>query len=341
MKNNKLTTIQKVLVFVSGIFLITVLFVPLWRIDLVAPQYPEGLTLIMYPNKLAGNVEIINGLNHYIGMKTLHTSDFIEFRILPYIIGFFALFCFVTLLVNRKKLLTALFISFAAFGVIAMIDFYRWEYNYGHNLDPSAPIQVPGMSYTPPLIGYKELLNFEAYSMAHVGGFLFFGTGFILLVASFLPYFKKKKMAVKSKSMTVAAAALLIFISGCNSGPTPIRLGQDGCDFCKMSIADNQFGAEILTKKGKVYKFDDTHCLSAFRSEKIDTNDISEIYFVNYIDPHNFIPSGKVLLLKSPDLHSPMGGNTAAFDNEGDLKLTQKKVNGEILSVQQMFNSEK
>ena len=60
-----------------------VLFVPLWQIQLSAPQYPEGLNLLIYPSKLGGNVDIINGLNHYIGMKTLHTQDFREFTALP------------------------------------------------------------------------------------------------------------------------------------------------------------------------------------------------------------------------------------------------------------------
>ena len=58
----------------------------MWRIELNAPQYPEGLIMLIYPNKLGGNVDIINGLNHYIGMKTLHTEDFIEFTLLPVII---------------------------------------------------------------------------------------------------------------------------------------------------------------------------------------------------------------------------------------------------------------
>ena len=79
-----------------GLALVAVLFVPLWRIELNAPQYPEGLMLLIYPDKLAGNVDIINGLNHYIGMKTLHTADFLEFTILPYCIGFFALLFVVT-----------------------------------------------------------------------------------------------------------------------------------------------------------------------------------------------------------------------------------------------------
>ena len=84
--------------------MVAVLFVPMWRIDLVAPQYPEGLKLLIYPDKLAGNVDIINGLNHYIGMKTLHTGDFLEFTILPYIIGFFAAAFILVAVIGRKKI---------------------------------------------------------------------------------------------------------------------------------------------------------------------------------------------------------------------------------------------
>ena len=90
MNNDNLSALSKILIFISGILLILVLFVPLWQIELEAPQYPEGLVLKMYPHKIGGNVDIINGLNHYIGMRTLHTKDFIEFTVLPYIVGFFA-----------------------------------------------------------------------------------------------------------------------------------------------------------------------------------------------------------------------------------------------------------
>ncbi len=89
MKNIKLTGLARVITFICGIALIAVLFVPLWQIELAAPQYPEGLVLKMYPNKLGGNVDVINGLNHYIGMKTLHANNFIEFTVLPYIIRIF------------------------------------------------------------------------------------------------------------------------------------------------------------------------------------------------------------------------------------------------------------
>ena len=89
MKNIRLTKWIRPLLFLTGVLLVIVLFVPLWQIQLSAPQYPEGLVLKIYPDKLGGSVDIVNGLNHYIGMKTLHTKDFIEFTLLPYIIALF------------------------------------------------------------------------------------------------------------------------------------------------------------------------------------------------------------------------------------------------------------
>ncbi len=79
------------------------LFVPLWRIELDPPQYPEGLVLQLHANKIAGEVDIINGLNHYIGMATLHTENFFEFTILPYIFGALALFAFALIFYKQKK----------------------------------------------------------------------------------------------------------------------------------------------------------------------------------------------------------------------------------------------
>lgn len=194
MKNNRLTPLNRTIAFICGLALIAVLFVPLWQIELAAPQYPEGLVLKMYPNKLGGNVDVINGLNHYIGMKTLHANNFIEFTVLPYIISFFAAFCFLVAIINKRKLLTALLVSFVAFGIIAMVDFYRWNYNYGHDLDPNAAIQVPGMTYQPPLIGYKQLLNFGAYSIPDIGGWIFIGVGLLLLAAVIMQFRTKKKL---------------------------------------------------------------------------------------------------------------------------------------------------
>ena len=112
---NKLSNISRLLLFLSAIGLVLVLYVPIWRIELDAPQYPEGLSLSIHARGLKGNVDIINGLNHYIGMKTLHNEDFIEFTVLPYFILFFALAFLLVAIANRRKWLNILFILFVVF----------------------------------------------------------------------------------------------------------------------------------------------------------------------------------------------------------------------------------
>ena len=192
MKENNLTILSKGLLVLAGLLFIGSLFVPMWRIELNAPQYPEGLMLQLHANKIGGDVDIINGLNHYIGMATLHTENFFEFKILPYIFGAFALISLILVFINNRKTVFAFLITFVLFVILAGIDFYRWNYEYGHNLDPNAAIKVPGMAYQPPLIGYKQLLNFGAYSIPDIGGWMLAGAGVLLFVVV-LKEFKFKK----------------------------------------------------------------------------------------------------------------------------------------------------
>lgn len=131
---------------------------------------------------------------------------------------------------------------------------------------------------------------------------------------------------------TIAAKVvfLMLCLTSCSVGPEKIEVGKDACSFCRMSIADNRFGGEILTKKGKVYKFDDTHCMLGFiKANTIDKDNIKETYFVNFEEPHDLIQAGRVILLKSKALHSPMGGNIAGFSDQNRLKKAIHKFNGE------------
>src|SRR5215472_14496943 len=101
MKGKLLVTVRWV-VLLCALGMFAVLFLPIWRIDLAAPQYPEGLTLRIFAHGLGGDVDIVNGLNHYIGMQALHSRDFVEFQVLPYIIGGFAVLGLLVWLFNRK-----------------------------------------------------------------------------------------------------------------------------------------------------------------------------------------------------------------------------------------------
>ncbi len=193
MKTVPLLKITKILLMVLGVALVIAIFVPIWSIFLNAPQYPEGLAMYIHSNKVSGEYEIINGLNHYIGMKEIHADEFWEFKILPFALGFFAIMCFLAAFLNRRKLLYAVTGIFLLFGVGFVFDFWRWLYDYGHNLNPHAAIIVPGMSYQPPLLGYKQLLNFEVWSYPNIGGGIMIATGVILFILAIVEFKNAKK----------------------------------------------------------------------------------------------------------------------------------------------------
>ena len=308
---------------ICGLLLLAVLYVPIWQIQLNAPQYPEGLVLLIFANKLGGSVDVINGLNHYIGMRTLHAKDFVEFSVLTYIIIFFSALFILIAVINRRRLLYTGFILFVLFGIVAMVDFWRWEYNYGHVLNPEAPIKVPGMAYQPPLVGYKQLLNFGAYSIPDVGGWIFVAVGVILFAAVVMELKTKRSKVIKSKSAVVFTSLLFLFtvvLTSCTAKQQPIVVGQDNCSFCKMTVSDARFGGEILTQKGKVYKFDDPHCLLTFlHSNAIKNADIKTVFVVNF-NTHKLIPASSAFFYKNESLRSPMNGNIAAFSTANEMQ---------------------
>jgi copper chaperone NosL len=314
-----MSTPSRLLLALAAVMLLTSIFVPIWRIELDAPQYPEGLELLIYSDNIGGDVDIINGLNHYIGMETLHTENFLEFTLLPYIIGAFALFSLIVALANKKKLLFVLFGAFVLFGILAMVDFWRWEYNYGHNLNPNAAIQIPGMSYQPPLIGFKQLLNFGAYSVPTIGGWLFIISGLFMLMAVLFET-KLKSLVMKKDIIKILVVTISMFTASCSSSqPEPISLNKDQCEFCKMTISDGHFGSELLTKKGRVYKFDDIGCMARY-AQAGDKADFASYYVNDFTKDNALINAETATYVSSDDLNSPMGGNYAAFDNEAKAK---------------------
>jgi copper chaperone NosL len=173
----KLKPLSRSIVAVSALSMISAYFVPLWQILMWAPQYPEGLQMKIWINTLSGDIKIISALNHYIGMKHIEVAMFPEFGYMIYVVGFIIGWGLLTALVNNRLFLWGYALLIVAAGVAALVDFYLWGYSYGHNLDPKAPIVVPGMAYQPPLIGTKQLLNFTAFSGPDTGGWVFLGAG--------------------------------------------------------------------------------------------------------------------------------------------------------------------
>lgn len=114
-------------------------------------------------------------------MAHIKEEMFPEFNILPYCVAAIIVLGLLTAFL-RKRIGVIIFLGvLIASGIVAMYDFWKWGYEYGHNLSDDAAIKVPGMAYQPPLIGYKELLNFGAYSIPDTGGWLFVLLGVVTI----------------------------------------------------------------------------------------------------------------------------------------------------------------
>jgi copper chaperone NosL len=146
---------------------------PIWKITLEAPQYPKGLGMYIWINKITGSEENtlknINIMNHYIGMKPIEPESIPELRFMQYIILALSGLALLLVFLNKWQMNLVWTILLTAAAVLALYDFYLWEYDYGHNLDSSAAIKIEGMAYQPPLIGKKLILNFTAISFPRLG----------------------------------------------------------------------------------------------------------------------------------------------------------------------------
>jgi copper chaperone NosL len=169
----------------AALSLLIAYLTPIWHIGLKAPQYPEGLGMYIWVSRITGekpqDLNSINGLNHYIGMKPIEPESIPELQYMPIALAVLAGLGVAVALVGRRRLLYAWAALFAVSAVAGLADFWAWGYDYGHNLNPRAAIQVPGMSYQPPLLGNKQLLNFQATSWPALGGWVILAALLVVL----------------------------------------------------------------------------------------------------------------------------------------------------------------
>ncbi len=169
--------VSRLAIIGAALLLAGMYFFPLWHIMLEAPQYPEGLGMNIYMDSITGaskgDLDKINNLNHYIGMKRIVPDSIPELRIMPWIMRGLMVCGIIAGIFGNRKLLLAWLILFLLLAVAGLVDYYLWGYDYGHNLDTeNAIIKIPGMTYQPPIFGSKQLLNFKALSLPGLGGWL-------------------------------------------------------------------------------------------------------------------------------------------------------------------------
>jgi copper chaperone NosL len=157
--------------------LLGALFVPLWRMELVAPQYPAGLVMRAYgykfvgdPNTYYDDVREINGLNHYIGMKPIEKVAEMSLFI-PGVLALIAGTLIGSFVSWKRRWLRALLIlGFWTMPVFFVVDLQFWLYHYGHTMNPEAPLNTG--SFTPKVMGTTKVWNFHSNTGFELGFYL-------------------------------------------------------------------------------------------------------------------------------------------------------------------------
>ena len=174
------------LTLLAVLFLVPAYLLPLWKMTMFAPQYPDGLRLSIYSYKLEGgnggqDVKEINVLNHYIGMRDIAPADFAEFQWMPFVVGALALLFLRCCVLGNLSSLVDVFVLYLYFGLFSLWSFAYKLYNYGHNLAPTAAVRVA--PFMPPLAGHKKLANFDVYSFPGVASYSLTAVAVILFAA--------------------------------------------------------------------------------------------------------------------------------------------------------------
>jgi len=135
---------------------------------------------------------------------------------------------------------------------------------------------------------------------------------------------------------TILILVALLFLSvSCSVGPEPINYGSDTCHYCKMNVVDNQYAAELVTKKGKAFKYDAIECM--LNEMKEIKEDELALYLTNTFDaPGELIDASKVSYLISENMPSPMGANLSAFKDEKLAKAKKEEKNGDIYNWEEL-----
>ncbi len=317
----------RVLASISAFCLAGTYFVPMWYIILAAPQFPEGLGINIWLHGIEGrnpfDLQNINLLNHYIGMADIVPSQLIEFKLLPIAMFIPLSGLIISIIFKLQKLYLPCALFLFITGIVGLIDFGHWEYVYGHNLNPHAPIKIPGMVYDPPFLGVKQLLNFTAISIP--------GFGVVLaLLATLFAFLASIKGSTKTKGKNHQLFTKLSFflfagfalsLNSCVSfiatQPKPIAWGIDTCAFCKMNLVDRQNWCELSNSHGKIYTFDSLTCLHKFeQSQKIN---IAKMWVSDFVPPHKPIAVDKACFLLTNNLNGSMGQCILAFANEQEI----------------------
>ncbi|MCB9918360.1 MAG: hypothetical protein H6832_08150 [Planctomycetes bacterium] len=170
--DNPLRGRERIVLLVLTVPLLLSFLWPLWQISMTAPQYPRGLSMDIYSYKVVGgnngiDITEINTLNHYIGMKTITRDELRDLDWLPFGIIAMALLGLRCAVLGNVRTMIDLAMITAYISCVAFGRFIYMLYEFGHNLDPKAPVEIE--PFMPVVFGAKKVANFWTYSYPQLG----------------------------------------------------------------------------------------------------------------------------------------------------------------------------
>jgi copper chaperone NosL len=142
------------------------------------------------------------------------------------------------------------------------------------------------------------------------------------------------------KTLFLSLITIVTFISCASKEPVPIKLNVDTCEFCKMTISNGKFGSELITKKGRNYKFDDVACMIQF-AKSSTVVPYESFYVHDYLKNNSLIPAETAHFIKGEKINSPMRGNFAAFSSVKEQAEFGKKLNAQTMTWSEVYDSYK
>ena len=131
------------------------------------------------------------------------------------------------------------------------------------------------------------------------------------------------------KTLSYLLMVMLLF-SACNKDPKPIQYGEDQCDYCSMSIVQRTHSAQLVTEKGKQYKFDAIECMVNYVKDAPDKFENANLLVANYNEPGEMVSAEEASYLISKNLPSPMGAYLTAFKTKAEAEEAQEKLDGKL-----------
>jgi copper chaperone NosL len=142
--------------------------------------------------------------------------------------------------------------------------------------------------------------------------------------------YPRSSVLIRGSLRKLIRGVWMVLVAGCVSGPQPIAYGADACDYCRMQISDRRYGAEIVTKTGKVNRFDSIECLTEFYRQAIRAGDLASVWVADYRHPGTLIPATTARYLDLGAGHSPMGRGLIAVAADSDARALQATLPGAV-----------